>query len=43
MFNRQRNEVIFKLLTLNAVKFLLVVNGLLLTLLNFKKLLTVNI
>jgi hypothetical protein len=42
MFNGQRTEVIFKLLTLNAVKFLPAVNGSLLMPLSFVKLLTVN-
>jgi hypothetical protein len=43
MFNEQQTEVIFKPLTLNAVKFLPAVNSLLLTPLSFEKLLTVNI
>jgi hypothetical protein len=43
MFNGQRTEVIFKPLTLNAVKFLPAVNGELLTPLSLKKLLTVNV
>jgi hypothetical protein len=43
MFNEQQNEVIFKLLTLYAVKFLPALNGLFLTPLSFKKLLTVNV
>jgi hypothetical protein len=41
-FNGQRTEVIFKPLTLNAVKFLPAVNGLLLAPLNFEKWLTFN-
>jgi hypothetical protein len=40
--NGQRTEVIFKPLTLKAVKFLPSVNGYCLMPLNFKKLLTVN-
>jgi hypothetical protein len=43
MFNGQLTEVSFKPLTLNAIKFLPAVTGLLLTALSFEKLLTVNV
>jgi hypothetical protein len=42
-FNGQRTEVIFKLLTLNAVKFLPAENGQRLLYLNFEKLLMFNV
>jgi hypothetical protein len=43
MFIEQWTEVIFKLLTRNAIKFLPAVNGQRLMPLHFEKLLTVNV
>jgi hypothetical protein len=43
MFNGQQTEVFFKPLTLHAVTFLPAVNGKRLTMLNFEKLLTVDV